>query len=98
MEVLGAQHIWAPGVSICDGIAYEYAQQNKLLLEVHDFEQDIIASTANISKRYMCSRKRNEIMEHLALSIFDTMTSDYPYCPGPCRLPYFAIPEKYSRL
>ena len=73
MEVLGAQHIWAPGVSICDGIAYEYAQQNKLLLEIHDFEQDIIASTANISKRYMCSRKRNEIMEHLALSIFDTM-------------------------
>lgn len=73
MEVLGAQHIWAPGVSLCDGIAYEYAQRNKLLSLVHDFEKDIIASTATISKRYMCSRKRNEIMETLALSIFDTM-------------------------
>ncbi|MBP3458782.1 MAG: exopolyphosphatase [Lachnospiraceae bacterium] len=73
MEVLGAQHLWAPGVSLCDGIAYEYAQQNKLLSAVHDFEKDIIASTATISKRYMCSRKRNEIMENLALSIFDTM-------------------------
>lgn len=73
MEVLGAQHIWAPEVCLCDGIVYEYAQQNKLLKNIHDFEKDILASTANISKRYMCSRKRNEFMESLALSIFDTM-------------------------
>lgn len=73
MEVLGAKNIWAPEVCLCDGIAYEYAQKKKLLKKVHDFEKDIIASTANISKRYMCSRKRNEIMEALALSIFDTM-------------------------
>lgn len=73
MEVLGAEMIWAPGLSVCDGIAYEYAQKNKLLTIGHDFEQDIIASTANISKRYMCSRKRNEAMEAIALSIFDAM-------------------------
>lgn len=73
MEVLGAKHIWAPGVSLCDGIVYEYAQQNKLIHEEHDFERDIIASTATISRRYMCSRKRNEIVETLALSIFDAM-------------------------
>lgn len=73
MEVLGATQIWAPEVCLCDGIVYEYAQQHRLLKNVHDFEKDIIASTANISKRYMCSRKRNEIMESLALSIFDTM-------------------------
>lgn len=73
MEVLGTQNIWAPGVTLCDGMAYEYAQKNKLLANVHDFEKDIIASTATISKRYLCSRKRNEIMETLALSIFDTM-------------------------
>ena len=58
---------------MCDGIVYEYAQQHKLLKNIHDFEKDILASTANISKRYMCSRKRNEFMESLALSIFDTM-------------------------
>ena len=73
MEVLGTQHIWTPGVSLCDGMAYEYAQNHKLLANVHDFEKDIIASTATISKRYMCSRKRNENVEALALSIFDTM-------------------------
>lgn len=73
MEVLGAKHIWAPDVSLCDGIAYEYAQKNKLITLAHDFEKDIIASTATISKRYLCNRKRNESIESLALSIFDTM-------------------------
>lgn len=73
MEVTGASHIWAPGTTLCDGIAYEYAQKNNLITISHDFEKDIIASTQTISKRYMCSRKRNESIEQLALSIFDTM-------------------------
>lgn len=73
MEVTGASHIWAPGIALCDGIAYEYAQQNNLITISHDFEKDIIASTQTISKRYMCSRKRNESIEKLAVSIFDTM-------------------------
>lgn len=73
MQVLGAKNIWAPDVSLCDGIAYEYAQKNRLITLTHDFEKDIIASTATISKRYMCSKKRNESIESSALSIFDTM-------------------------
>lgn len=73
MEFAGATHIWAPGITLCDGIAYEYAQRNKLITISHDFERDIIASTQTISRRYMCNRKRNESIERLALSIFDTM-------------------------
>lgn len=73
MEVTGASHIWAPGTTLCDGIAYEYAQRNNLITISHDFEKDIIASTQTISKRYMCSRKRSESIEQLAVSIFDTM-------------------------
>lgn len=73
MEVMGATHIWAPGITLCDGIAYEYAQKNRLITMAHDFEKDIIASTQTISKRFLCSRKRNESIESLAVSIFDTM-------------------------
>ena len=36
-----AKMIWAPGVSLCDGMVYEYAEEYKLLAQVHDFEQDI---------------------------------------------------------
>lgn len=47
-----------PGVTLCDGIAYEYAQDHKIILPEHDFEQDILACAQNIGKRYMGSRKR----------------------------------------
>ena len=48
-----AKLIWAPGVTLCDGIAYEYAETHRLLTKVHDFEQDIITCARGISKRYM---------------------------------------------
>ena len=71
--LFGAEKIWAPGVTLCDGIAYEYAEKNKLLAGEHDFEKDIIACAMNISKRYMGSRKRAETLEKIALTIFDSM-------------------------
>lgn len=73
LEIMGADLLWAPGVCLCDGIAYEYAQANKLITIDHDFEKDILASAANINKRYMGSRKRSESMENIALTIFDSM-------------------------
>lgn len=72
MEDMGAENIWAPGVTLCDGIAYEYAEQNKILSSTHDFEKDIIACAQSISKRYQGSRKRSETLETIALTIFDS--------------------------
>lgn len=72
-ELMGADKIWAPGVTLCDGIAYEYAQQHKMFKEEHDFEKDIIACAMNISKRYNGSRKRAETLEKLTATIFDSM-------------------------
>lgn len=73
IEVMDVEMLWAPGVTLCDGIAYEYAQDNKIILPEHDFEQDIIACAQNISKRYMGSKKRGETLEKIALTIFDSM-------------------------
>lgn len=73
MEAMGAKLVWAPGVTLCDGIAYEYAEKNKMIASAHDFEQDIIACAHNISKRYRGSRKRSETLEQIALTIFDSM-------------------------
>lgn len=71
--MMGARHIWAPGATLCDGIAYEYAEKNKLLKGEHDFEKDIIACAANISRRYMGSKKRSDTLEYIATTIFDSM-------------------------
>ncbi|MCH5258924.1 MAG: HD domain-containing protein [Lachnospiraceae bacterium] len=72
-KVMGAKLIWVPGVTLCDGIAYEYAERSKLIKPAHDFEQDIIACAQNISKRYMGSRRRSETLEKIALTIYDSM-------------------------
>lgn len=71
--VMDVEMLWAPGVTLCDGIAYEYAQDHKVILPEHDFEQDILACAQNIGKRYMGSRKRGETLEKIALTIFDSM-------------------------
>lgn len=73
VRMMGAELIWAPGVTLCDGIAYEYAEQQKMVICGHDFEKDILACARNISKRYMGSRKRAETLEKLTLTIFDSM-------------------------
>lgn len=73
MDNMGAEQIWAPGVTLCDGIAYEYAEKNKIITSEHDFEKDIIACAQNISKRYQGSKRRSETLEKIALTIFDSM-------------------------
>ena len=72
-KMMGAELLWAPGVTLCDGIAYEYAERNKIIHAEHDFEADIITSAEHISKRYMGSKKRSETLEKIALTIFDSM-------------------------
>lgn len=72
-KVMGASVMWAPGVTLCDGMAYEYAEEIKMFRGEHDFEKDIVACAANISKRYMGSRKRAETLDNIATTIFDSM-------------------------
>lgn len=73
LKTMGAKRLWVPGVTLCDGIGYEYAEKNKIFSTNHDFEKDIIDCTQNISRRYMGSRKRGETLERIALAIFDAM-------------------------
>lgn len=73
IEMMGAETLWAPGVSLCDGIAYEYAQQNRLLKFDRDFDKDILSCASELGKRYMVNSKRSEILENICLAIFDAM-------------------------
>ncbi len=72
-QVLGSKTLWAPGMTLCDGIAYEFAEKKKYIKTTHDFERDIIACAENISKRYKGSKKRAQSMMAIALPIFDKM-------------------------
>lgn len=73
IQIMGAELLWAPGVTLCDGIAYEYAEKKNKIIFEHDFDRDILDCAKNMSKRYMGSRKRSEVMEKNALAIYDAM-------------------------
>lgn len=82
INILGAEMLWAPGVSLCDGMAYEYAEKDKLFSEnekvtSHDFERDIIACARDISRRYHSIESRTAGRESTALAIFDSMGKSY---------------------
>lgn len=72
-KMMEAKQLWVPGVTLCDGIGYEYGESKGLLKPDHDFEQDIVACAQNISKRYMGSKKRGETLEKITTNIFDHM-------------------------
>ncbi len=72
LDHTGAKDIWAPGVTLCDGIAYDYAQENRILKQFHDFESDIVSCAKYTSKRYLGSRRRSEAVEAIALTVFDS--------------------------
>ena len=46
---------WVPGIRLCDGIAAEYASDNKLIRFSHDFEEDILAASRNLSLIHISS-------------------------------------------
>ena len=71
-ELMKVENIWLPGVVLCDGMMYEYAEKQKILSSAHDFEQDIIASAQEISRRYNGSQERSRTLEKITLKIFDS--------------------------
>lgn len=76
-SIMQSEFLYTPGVTLTDGIAYEYAEKEKYIKPIHDFEQDIIVCAKNISKRYMGSKKRAETLEQISLTIFDSMKKQH---------------------
>ena len=72
-DTMGIGAIWAPGVTLTDGIAYEYGERKKLIVIDHDFEGDIIACARSLSRRYMGDDKRSQSLENICVTIFDSM-------------------------
>lgn len=67
-----AQLIWTPGMTLSDGIAYDYAQKKKFIKSQHNFENDITASARNVAKRYMSSKSHTAAVLKAADTIFDS--------------------------
>ena len=73
IDIFNAESLWAPGVSLLDGIAYDFAEKNKFIKSVHNFENDILVTSKNIAKRYSSSKNHIQGTMNLCLNIFDSM-------------------------
>nr|MCR4744620.1 exopolyphosphatase [Lachnospiraceae bacterium] len=68
IRITAAEKLWIPGVSLADGIAYDYAERAKIIKSEHDFTSDIISCAENISLRYKGSRSVGDELEAGALA------------------------------
>ncbi|MCR4739345.1 MAG: exopolyphosphatase [Lachnospiraceae bacterium] len=68
----GAENLWAPGVGVADGIAYEYARENSFIKDTHDFDNDIIACAREMAEKYHGNTKRNELLEKISEKLYDS--------------------------
>ncbi|MCR5734069.1 MAG: exopolyphosphatase [Lachnospiraceae bacterium] len=68
----GAKRLWAPGVGVADGIAYEYARENNFIRDSHDFDNDILACAREMGVKYHCNTERNALLEKIAGKLFDS--------------------------
>ena len=73
LEETGAEKVVTVGMDLGDGLAYDFAEQQKILKSPHNFENDIIEAARNIAKRYHTNRSHTQVMEKISLAIFDKM-------------------------
>ena len=71
LEHFESESVWVPEISIGDGLAYDYAVENKAVHSPHAFDEDIIAAARNIAKRYKSNQAHIRNVEELSLTIFD---------------------------
>lgn len=73
MEIADAETLWIPGIRLVDGIAADYAEMKKLLKFNHSFTDDIIATARGMAVRYKCYMPHVQMVETLALRLFDCL-------------------------
>ncbi len=72
-ETLMPRIVVAPGVSVCEGMAYNYCFSKKWLVSKHDFDNDIITAAWSIAKRYDSYQPHLKALYRLSGEIFDAM-------------------------
>ena len=72
-EETQAEQMWLSGITICDGMAADFAERKTHIVPAHSFADDILSAARKIAARYGCSQKHNGSIESVALKIFDAV-------------------------
>ena len=72
-----SRQVWVPGANIQDGMAFDYAQHNKLLASTHDFDADVISAATFLSEHYHSFSPHIQTLSKLSIKIFDAMKQEH---------------------
>ncbi len=72
-EETKAEQIWLSGITLCDGMAADFAERKEKITPAHNFAESMISASRTIAKRYKCETDHNNNVEDIALKIFDAL-------------------------
>lgn len=72
-EELNVEEIWAPGASVSDGMAYDYAERNRIIRPAHNFDEDIISAAKQLCRRYEGFSPHIDALTEMSCLVFDAM-------------------------
>ena len=72
-EELNAEEIWAPGVNVIDGMAYDYAERHRIIRPTHNFDEDILSAAKQLSIRYEGFSPHIDALTNMSSLVFDAM-------------------------
>lgn len=70
-EETGAENMWLSDISICDGMAADFAEKKVGIEPAHHFRNDIIKTAEQVAIRYNCDMDSNKNVLANGLRIFD---------------------------
>ncbi len=73
IQEMNAEHIWIPGIRIAHGLAYDFAEKNKIIKSEHNFENDIVMEAKNMGRRYTVNKNHTALMSKMAKVVFNAM-------------------------
>ena len=72
-EETNAEQMWLSNITICDGMAADFAERKTRILPAHSFADDILSASRKIAERYDCATRHTCYIENIALKIFDAV-------------------------
>lgn len=70
-NTISPKYVYAPGLSVCDGMALDYSYKKKWLTATHDFEADVLSAAWAIAKRYGSYQPHLKALVKLSDHIFE---------------------------
>ncbi len=71
LEYTGLELVYMPKGTLGDGVIFDYCFNELKLKPTVDLSKDVICASRSIAKRYKCDKKHIELVEKMALEIFD---------------------------